>query len=401
MFLTNTPWPLYLDDPAPRSAFLAEGFQIPDFKEGVWFPSLRQIINAREAHIEMHNLMESIRDHSEIPSTFDGEIPEFAFDQNSPARLLLIGSRYLVKDADGVERPAELTTATVAEDERKAYCGMSFDNGKSGIWTVPLSDAEMAAWKRYPDTFFGDERQVVSGAMDRSEQVIYAHLQHRGVADIRCEPDGNVPPDFVVNQRVAVEARRLNQREDLPDAFRGLEETAIPFGRTMRQVLDAFGPPRAGISWFVSYTFRRPLAARPAMVRALTEALEQFASEPEPTRRRVSVASTVTLRFSVASKQHATMFVLGGSADHDGGGFVLAELVRDVSICIDEKSRKISPYRARYPEWWLMFADEIAYGSLDAGDIEEFRALMEIRKDHNWDKIVLVNPLDAARAIEL
>ncbi len=153
VFLTNTPWSLYVDDPAPRSGFLAEGFQIADFKDGVLFPSLRQALEAREAHIEMHNLMESIRDHSEIPSTFDGEIPEFAFDNDTPR--ILVGSRYLVKDADGVERPAEVTTAIVAEDEHIAYCGMTLENGQSGIWTIPLSDAEMAAWKRHPDTFFG------------------------------------------------------------------------------------------------------------------------------------------------------------------------------------------------------------------------------------------------------
>ena len=33
---------------------------------------------------------------------------------------------------------------------------MTFDDKKkSAIWRVPLSDAEMAAWKRHPDTFFG------------------------------------------------------------------------------------------------------------------------------------------------------------------------------------------------------------------------------------------------------
>jgi hypothetical protein len=153
VFLTNTPWALYLDDPAPRRGRLIEGFQIPDFKQGVLYQSLRHAIDAREAHIEMHKLMESIGDHSEIPSTFDGEISEFAFG-NEIARLV-VGSRYLVRDAEGIERPAELTTATVAEEERSAYCGVTFDNGQSGIWTVPLSDAEMAAWKRHPDTFFG------------------------------------------------------------------------------------------------------------------------------------------------------------------------------------------------------------------------------------------------------
>jgi hypothetical protein len=101
------------------------GFQIPDFKSGV--QASREVIDAREKHIEMHELMKSIKDHSEIPSTFDGEIPEYAF--NPDAHGILIGERYMVPDEDGVDRPAEVTSATVNEAERVAYCGVTFAGG--------------------------------------------------------------------------------------------------------------------------------------------------------------------------------------------------------------------------------------------------------------------------------
>jgi hypothetical protein len=152
VFVTNTPWDLYLDSPAPRMTGVVEGFQIPDFK-GDAMASLREIINAREKHIEMHELIKSIMDHSAVPSTFDGQIPEFAFDPDM--RRLLIGDRYLVPDQDGVPKPAEVTAATVNEQEKVAYCGVTFIDGRSGILKVPLSDSEMAAWRRHPDTFFG------------------------------------------------------------------------------------------------------------------------------------------------------------------------------------------------------------------------------------------------------
>jgi len=154
VFLTNTPWSLYLDAPEPRFTVLTDGFQIQDFKGGVFAPSLRHAINAREAHIEMHNLMRSIEDHSNIPSTFDGEIPEYAFGSGNCQ--IVIGQRYMVPDADGVERPAELMSATVAEAERVAYCVAKFeDDGRSVNCTMPLSDEELTAWRRHPDTFFG------------------------------------------------------------------------------------------------------------------------------------------------------------------------------------------------------------------------------------------------------
>ena len=61
----------------------------------------------------------------------------------------------MVPDQDGIERPAKLTTATVAEHERLAYCGVTFDDGRSVICTMPLSEEEVAAWRQHPDTFFG------------------------------------------------------------------------------------------------------------------------------------------------------------------------------------------------------------------------------------------------------
>ena len=55
----------------------------------------------------MHGLIQSIKDHSDIPSTLDDEIPEYAFDQGRPR--LMVGSRYMVRDQDGAERPAKVT----------------------------------------------------------------------------------------------------------------------------------------------------------------------------------------------------------------------------------------------------------------------------------------------------
>jgi hypothetical protein len=152
VFVTNTPWDLYLDLPAPRCTVLAEGFQIPDFKSGVQ-ASLRQVIDAREEHSEMHALIRSLQDHSDIPSTFDGQIPEYAF--NPDAHRILIGEHYLVTDEQGRERPGEVTTATVSESEQVAYCALRFEDGREVICRMPLSEAELAAWRRHPDTFFG------------------------------------------------------------------------------------------------------------------------------------------------------------------------------------------------------------------------------------------------------
>lgn len=64
--------------------------------------------------------------------------------------------------------------------------------------------------------------------MDASEAVVEKLLKHMGFQSVVYEPDGNTPPDFLADGRVAVEVRRLNQNHDSGDGKRGLEEMSIP-----------------------------------------------------------------------------------------------------------------------------------------------------------------------------
>jgi len=153
LLITNFPFHHDLDGNAFRSSIMAEGFQIPDFKVDGAFPNLRRALQAREAHADMHRLVQSISAHTHVPSTFHGEIPEFAFGEAE--RRFIIGQQYLVKDKEGVERPAKLTTATVSESEKAVYCAFAFDTGESEVHTSPMSDTELQAYGQHPDTFFG------------------------------------------------------------------------------------------------------------------------------------------------------------------------------------------------------------------------------------------------------
>lgn len=177
LLVTNNPWHHHLETSNFRCIGMAEGFQIPDLKLGCSYPSLRAAIDSRDRHIEIFDLVQSMKDHAEIPSTFDGEIPEFAFGDGT-ARLL-IGQRYLVTDPDGAESPGLLTTATVAEEEQTAYCGLSFPSGKSAIYVWHLSDDEMPAWRKHPDTFFGEVGQRSTKAKDPLDLYDFFHNSYR------------------------------------------------------------------------------------------------------------------------------------------------------------------------------------------------------------------------------
>lgn len=199
--------------------------------------------------------------------------------------------------------------------------------------------------------------------------------------------------------RVAVEVRRLNQNEETASGHRGLEETSKPLNTLMRKALASLGPPTCGASWFVFYTFRRPLPPWRELERMVRRALEKIRQEQNLTELEVLVASRFRFDFTRASKVHSDLFVLGGSSDHDSGGFVVAEMARNLQLCIAEKNLKVSKVRARYSEWWLALEDRIGYGILDERDRDQLRQM--IRRDGPWSRIILVNPLKPSVGFEL
>ena len=178
-----------------------------------------------------------------------------------------------------------------------------------------------------------------------------------------------------------------------------LEEIPKPVNVLVRKALAVTGPPIYGMSWFVFYTYSRPLPAWRELDVLLRRALGEVAGQPNLDGREIRVANKMRLHFTRASEVHPCLFILGGSADHDSGGFVVAELADNLRLCIDEKSAKVLKVKDRYPEWWLALEDRIAYGVLDKEDQEQLRQL--IRRDGRWNKIILVNPMNPSTGFQL
>lgn len=83
-------------------------------------------------------------------------------------------------------------------------------------------------------------------------------------------------------------------------------------------------------------------------------------------------------------------FIWGGGSDYDTGGWVIPELEKNLGICIAEKSRKIAPYRSKYPEWWLVLVDHMMGGTPET-----------VKVEHDWDKVLIIHPSNYAWAHEV
>jgi hypothetical protein len=235
--------------------------------------------------------------------------------------------------------------------------------------------------------------------MDATERHVEQHLKHRRYVDIVYEPDGNIPPDFLLDGRMAVEVRRLNQNHFDGSDSEGLEEVAIPLWKRVRALVESFGPPTNGESWFVHFRFSRPVEPWESLEPKLRSGLQSFLSSSTKSRTVVARAPGFELDvFCRTSTPRATVFVMSGCSDRQSGGWLLAEMQTNIRHCATEKTRKIAKVQSKYPEWWLALVDHIGYG-LDDFDREMFR--QQVSVEHSWDKIILIDPSDHRRWFEI
>lgn len=212
--------------------------------------------------------------------------------------------------------------------------------------------------------------------MDASEELADRYLRSLGFECVVFEPDGNVPPDFLVDGRIAVEVRRLNQNAvSEAGIYEGLEEVSIPLWQRMTRLLPTIGASVTDETWFVAFDFRRPLDPWKLLEPKIKSVLLSFLASPSRSMTRLQVAPNFEIAVYPASRWHGSPFILGGATDDDSGGFVLGEVHSNLQLCSGEKERKIASFRSKYPQWWLVLPDHIGYG-VDYRDREDYAKVL-------------------------
>jgi hypothetical protein len=158
VIITNHAFHSNLDAINAGAQVLVTGFNIPDFGPDVQFDGYRAVLEMRKRHVEMFSLLRSMETHYEIPASFDGEMADLAFVGDALPRLRF-GNMYLVPDKNGTEVAGRFYDATVDEASKLVYGVFELADGQHVIATVPLSEAELAGYRRHPETFFGEVRR--------------------------------------------------------------------------------------------------------------------------------------------------------------------------------------------------------------------------------------------------
>lgn len=170
VFITNFPDHHHLDEVVVDAGAILEGFKTSDYRTGQP-ATIRQKIQERERHPEVEAFFASMVEHIEVPSTFNGEIA--GLDE---VPRLLIGQRYQMDDG----QIGLLSDACVDEKDGGVSLVMQMEDGRTAIYRNQLTPQEFAAWKRYPETFFGDVRQPqgrVDDPMEIFDRIMSTYAQ--------------------------------------------------------------------------------------------------------------------------------------------------------------------------------------------------------------------------------
>ena len=124
--------------------------------------------------------MKSWEENYEIPTTFDGEIPEFEFGDGPPR--LLIGYDYNIPNNEGGNVVATLLQGVVLPQKKECFGFYRTKEGKNIIATCPLTDSEVAAYIRHPDTFFGIRQRQQKQARDALELYDFFYDGHKAAS---------------------------------------------------------------------------------------------------------------------------------------------------------------------------------------------------------------------------
>ncbi len=234
--------------------------------------------------------------------------------------------------------------------------------------------------------------------MKREERIAKTYLNSLGIGDIVFEPDGNIPPDFLLNKAIAIEVRRLNQHSFRNGEVRGLEEKRMPLFGLMRSALSEFDSLYDGRTYWISVRFRRPVGKSNVNREAIVKALTAFLNTSFQLPCNLDVTESIRLRIFSSQAVEGQVFRFAGGTDRDSGGWVLSEFTKNFNHCVEEKTRKIKDYRDKYGSWWLVLVDHIAHG-FDETEEKEIKSM--IKTNNSWDKVIVLDSLSGNSVLQI
>jgi hypothetical protein len=215
------------------------------------------------------------------------------------------------------------------------------------------------------------------------------YLRNHYGENVVFEPDGNIPPDFLVNSVYAVEVRRLNQQFFEDDQALGLEQLSFPLANAVKEVLSSYDSQYSGKSYWVNIYYKRPLDRNIRQVKSEMQiALNDFLQSDLALPCTIRVNEKIDLYIDSSDLVSEQVFRIAIEGDDDAGGGVISVYSQNIRHCIFDKSSKINRYKSRYSSWWLYLVD---YMELGLSNEDVTNVMSTISYLGEFDKVVIIN----------
>lgn len=221
------------------------------------------------------------------------------------------------------------------------------------------------------------------------------YLQTLEYKEVVYEPLGNVTPDFLLDNKIAVEVRRLNRNYINSEQSLSVENFEIPLVKNIKKIINIFESQAFTSSAYVSVTISKPLN-----IDSKTKVIKKIKKILKSHTRQVSVSKSyqisdyLKLTFTPTGKKQ-TQYIF--SACNENSSWIIDELQKNLQLVINEKNKKIENNFKLYSEWWLVLVDSIIYGL----DSEDFEKLQKIKlQKYRFSKVIILSPKGDFKAFE-
>lgn len=244
---------------------------------------------------------------------------------------------------------------------------------------------------------------------DDSEPLAKEWLEREyGASNVRqCNDD---PPDFEVDvegRKVGVEVRRLNSTATKNSKTVGEEEVFHPIADKVEKAIKKFNNEKwdkkdrrclyvaiGGVDCSENHPIDKKMTI-PKIVQLLGNAVDAFEAGTSPVESKFFDSHLkepmLTIIHSVnipQGEEHKLGLRLGVPPSSDRGVWVVDNLTKHISRCMEDKAEKVSKKVDSYDEWWLVLNDRIDYG---ADSKDQYEVKQSIKKIEPWKRIIILN----------
>ena len=246
--------------------------------------------------------------------------------------------------------------------------------------------------------------------MDNTESRVEQWLQCQGYTDIKyVENTNDQPPDFIVNNSIAVEVRRLNWM--FGNENRGLEGVEKPLRQDIVSGLEAAEQPPHGYKVYVSCDLlHTDLPDKKVVISEVKRAANKYIKclkesirhGHRPPHSGDETSFRMRIDFIAGTKSATNQFeLMGVLAGVEDTGWVARDSIDNINRCINIKTDKIRDKHDLYIEWWLILVEHNVHPTVLRQTNELQTVRNELVDTTLWSRITILSNLEGVPDLNL